>query len=128
MTEHINPNRLYRIPEKGKIAGVCAGLAEHFGIEVWLVRIAVVSLFFLGGSGIVLLLYVAACFILEKKLASEFRPPFILKSKVWQQGMPPRQAFCELNDQLTDLELRLRKLERYVTSPQFTLSREIDKL
>ncbi len=128
MSNHVQPNRLYRIPEKGKIAGVCAGLAEHFGIEVWLVRIAVVSLFFLGGSGIVLLLYIAACFILEKKPAEDFRPPFALKSKVWQQGMPPRQAFGALKSQMGDLEVRLQKLERYVTSPQFNLSREIDKL
>ena len=30
---------LTRDPDKGKISGVCAGVAEYFGIELWLVRI-----------------------------------------------------------------------------------------
>ena len=35
-----NPHRLYRIPERGKMFGVCAGLADYFGAEVGLVRLA----------------------------------------------------------------------------------------
>ncbi|MGL5769984.1 MAG: PspC domain-containing protein, partial [Plesiomonas shigelloides] len=34
---------LYRYPREGKVAGVCAGLAHYFGIEVWLVRIMVIT-------------------------------------------------------------------------------------
>ncbi|MEV8877394.1 PspC domain-containing protein, partial [Mesorhizobium ciceri] len=41
-------NTLYRDPENGRIAGVCAGLANHFGMETWLVRILTVSAFLLG--------------------------------------------------------------------------------
>lgn len=39
--------RLYRNRETGVILGVCAGLAEYFNVEVWVVRvIAVISLYF----------------------------------------------------------------------------------
>ncbi|WP_133152586.1 PspC domain-containing protein, partial [Vibrio sp. 10N.261.52.A1] len=34
---------LYRDPINGKLSGVCAGLANYFGLEVWLVRIMVIS-------------------------------------------------------------------------------------
>ena len=40
--------RLYRSPDK-IIAGVCAGLAEFFGLDVSLVRIATLLLFFFAG-------------------------------------------------------------------------------
>ena len=40
--------QLYRIPEHGKIAGVCAGLAERFDIETWLVRESLLLHFFLA--------------------------------------------------------------------------------
>ena len=56
---------LYRIPERGKLAGVCAGLGERFGIEVWLIRIGAVSAFFLGVP-FVPVLYVAAWLLLDK--------------------------------------------------------------
>ena len=40
-------NSLYRDTENGRIAGVCAGIAEYFKIETWLVRILTVTAFFL---------------------------------------------------------------------------------
>ena len=42
-----NGRTLYRIPQSGKIAGVCAGIAEYFAIETWLVRVLAVSIFLL---------------------------------------------------------------------------------
>ena len=57
---------LYRDPCKGKIAGVCAGLADYFGWETWLVRILVVSGVLLG-MGWFVVIYIAAWFILDKK-------------------------------------------------------------
>ena len=40
-------NKLWRIPQQGKIKGVCAGIAQYLNIPVRLVRIiTVLSLFF----------------------------------------------------------------------------------
>ena len=49
---------LMRDKANGKVAGVCAGIAEYFNIEVWLVRIiAVTALIF--SSSFVSVIYIA---------------------------------------------------------------------
>jgi phage shock protein C len=62
MTSHENKNaahRPLRRPARGRIlGGVAAGLAEHFGIDVAHVRIALVALSFLAGAAVPL--YLAA--------------------------------------------------------------------
>ncbi len=148
----INKGRgeLYRNPSQGKIAGVCAGLADYFGWETWLVRILVVSGVLLG-MGWFIVIYIAAWFILDKKpgtsetsKASCRKPKFSkdkcheksditresikVKSRIWQAGEPPKQAFHDIRRKFKSLERELRKIERYVTSPEFTVSREINKL
>lgn len=136
---------LFRDPAKGKIAGVCAGLANYFGWETWLVRILVVSGVLLG-MGWFVILYIAGWFILDKK-PSKFSPSQIaknvkdkmheeevfsesikVKEKIWQSGEPPKQAIRDINLKFKSLEHELRSMERYVTSPEFTVSREINKL
>lgn len=144
---------LFRIPSQGKIAGVCAGIADYFGWETWLVRILVVSGVLLG-MGWFVVIYIAAWFILDKKQghidasARKGRANFTsanqsenhdsapditnesikVKSRIWQAGEPPRQAFHDIRRKFQSLEKQLRAMERYVTSPEFTVSREINKL
>jgi phage shock protein C len=55
------PRRFVRLPEDGKVAGVCAGLAAYFDADVTLVRLAWVTLSIIPGvliGGVVA--YVAA--------------------------------------------------------------------
>ena len=63
---------LRRDPSKGKIAGVCAGIAEYFGMEIWLVRILILTGFFLLAPPFFFVGYIAAWFILEKKTSGLF--------------------------------------------------------
>ncbi|GAC25525.1 MAG: PspC domain-containing protein [Alteromonadaceae bacterium] len=147
---------LTRDPDKGKIAGVCAGVAEYFGIELWLVRILVVSAFFLTAGTFVVVSYVAAWFILEKKSTrhgassaknarhqggqstssgkgwqnanDDEEEKVKVKSKVWQSGEPPKQAFADIKQRFEKNEVRLRQIETYVTSAQYQLNREINNL
>ena len=150
---------LYRNTSQGKIAGVCAGIADYFGWETWLVRILVVSGVLLG-MGWFIVIYIAAWFILDKKsgnaanihrngqqannaqaqtaqqrTAKQQRfdeditnESIKVKSRVWQAGEPPKQAFHDIRRKFKTLELELQVIERYVTSPEFTVSREINKL
>lgn len=62
-TEH----RLTRDPRNGKIAGVCAGFARYFGVDVVLVRVVWIALLICGGVGIVG--YIAAWIIMPKEPA-----------------------------------------------------------
>ncbi|MGJ8680799.1 envelope stress response membrane protein PspC [Paraglaciecola sp.] len=148
---------LYRDPSKAKIAGVCAGIAEYFGMETWLVRILVVSGFFLLAGPFMFFGYIAAWFILEKKprnittqahgqafggqtsqekhagkgwhnVSEEEAEKVVVKSKVWQAGEPPKQAFSDIKQQFEKNEERLRNVETYVTSSEFQLNQEINRL
>jgi phage shock protein C len=148
---------LHRDPNKGKIAGVCAGIAEYFGMEIWLVRVLTLTGFFLLGGPFFFVGYIAAWFILEKKprgsstkpIDDEFAPrsrhnntqskgwhhvseqeseKVVVKSKVWQAGEPPKQAFVDIKQRFAKNESRLRKMETYVTSSEFQLNRELSKL
>lgn len=144
---------LYRLPRQGKVAGVCAGVADYFGFETWLVRIVFISGVLLSGAMFVVG-YIAAWFILDVKedggqserqprkkwqsdwkdeVSSQIRSrfdarPVEVKEKVWQAGEPPRQAFHDIANQYRDMEKRLQNLETYVTSTEFTVSREINRL
>ncbi|MCU7555068.1 envelope stress response membrane protein PspC [Alteromonas sp. ASW11-19] len=151
----MRPRRqLYRDAEHARIAGVCAGIANYFGIERWLVRILAVTGFFLLAGPFMFVAYIAGWFILDKKpKGSEpvvsVAPNVVhhsgkgwrnntgegdssekvsVKTKVWQAGEPPKKAFIDISKRFTEAEHRLRHMERYVTSREFQLNREISKL
>jgi signal transduction histidine kinase/phage shock protein PspC (stress-responsive transcriptional regulator) len=50
--EHPAQRPLRRYPDRGLLGGVCAGLAEHFGVEVAIVRLLVAMLVAVGGIGV----------------------------------------------------------------------------
>jgi phage shock protein PspC (stress-responsive transcriptional regulator) len=54
--ENNNPHKLYRNKETKAIGGVCSGIALHFGIEIWVVRLAFFAGIFLWGSAILVYL------------------------------------------------------------------------
>lgn len=64
--------RLYKSRANRMIDGVCGGLAEYFGLDPTLVRIAWVLLTLLGGSGI--LLYIVAMIIMPANPSFAFQP------------------------------------------------------
>ncbi len=57
--------KLYLSDTDKKIAGVCGGIAEYFGIDATIVRIALVVFIAMGGSG--LLLYLIGWAVMPKK-------------------------------------------------------------
>ena len=142
---------LFRNVEEGKVAGVCAGLADYFGWETWLVRILVVSAV-LFGMPVLILGYIAAWFILDKKPTDKFQDPLQatkstynsqsetlnkgdvinesikVKARVWQSGEPAKKALYDISRKFRALETKLQGIERHVTSKEFTVSREINKL
>ena len=58
--------QLYRNTQDGKFLGVCAGVADYLEVNVFAVRLVFLILLILT-SGIPLIVYFGACFILEKK-------------------------------------------------------------
>lgn len=56
--------KLYRNVKHGKIAGVCAGIADYFEIDPVLVRLFFILMIFWGGG---VLAYIIAWFIVPPK-------------------------------------------------------------
>ena len=67
-----NRGSLYRLSAEKKIAGVCAGLAQYFDVDVTFVRLAVAAgTIFSGGLG--LLAYIVAWIIMP---SDRHQPPY----------------------------------------------------
>ncbi len=57
------PHKLYRSRRDRKLLGVCGGLAEYFNIDSGLVRLGLVVLILIGGSGV--LAYIVTAIVLD---------------------------------------------------------------
>jgi len=59
------PKKLYRIPSKGMIGGVCAGIAEYLNADPTIIRLIFVLLTLAGLSGI--LIYIVMWLVIPVK-------------------------------------------------------------
>jgi phage shock protein C len=59
--------RLYRSSTDQMIAGVCGGIAEYFGVDSTVIRVAWVIFSLMGGSGV--LAYIIAAILMPKDIA-----------------------------------------------------------
>jgi phage shock protein C len=121
-----NPHRIYRDRENRKIMGLCAGIANYFGIEPLLPRIAALAaaLFF---PFPVIPAYFIASAILPK------RPPQLYASKeeesLWREvTLAPDRSFHALKLKFRALEARLARLESDVVSGDVELRRKFRDL
>ncbi|USD66302.1 envelope stress response membrane protein PspC [Vibrio sp. SCSIO 43136] len=126
---------LYRDTQNRKIAGVCAGVADYFGIETWFVRVLAVTAALLGAGFFVVIIYIAMSLMVEKKpyQAGDFQDsaspkPHKVKSKPWQTGESPSQLIASLEGELADVEKKVKTMEAHVTSDTFNVEREFSKL
>ncbi len=124
---------LYRDTVNGKIGGVCAGLANYFNLEVWVVRIFVISAGLLGGGFLIVLAYVALMLMLEKQPYQyeqnmRSQREHTLKSKPWEQGQTANDLLQTLEADLSKVDIKIRNMEAYVTSEAFKVNREFNKL
>lgn len=124
---------LYRDPINGKIGGVCAGIADFFGIEIWLVRILTVTLFLMGFSFFIIIAYIAAVLIIDKMPPEEIKKTMQsqehqIKTKPWQQGKSANQLLADAEVDTKKMEQQLAKIEAYVTSSKFALNQKFKNL
>jgi phage shock protein C len=121
-----SPNKLYRDPRKGMILGVCAGIADFFGVSPLLVRIVALVSLFLFTLPTFIAYFVAAALIRRKPedlYASGEEEVF------WRAvRTEPRQTVRELRHKFREMERRMRAMEGWVTSREFKLNREFRDL
>ncbi|HEX7036660.1 MAG TPA: PspC domain-containing protein [Pseudomonadales bacterium] len=136
-TDEGPPRRLYRDPSREKIGGVCAGIARYYGMEPWVVRcIAVTGLLFF--PTIVFPAYWIAYFVMDKPPKSDAdkapddapRGRRDHRSPAPELGprFSPRYSLRNVQADLAEVELRLRRMETHVTSGQYELQRELNKI
>lgn len=123
--ERKNPHRLYRDKENAILAGVCAGLADYFGLNRKGLRIIVaISTFFF--VPFVVLAYIILTIVLPTKPEDLYKDES--QEKFWRGvSMAPSDVFGNLNHRFRELDVRLQKMEAYVTSKEFDMDRELGR-
>ena len=117
-----NPHKLYRDKENAMVAGVCAGIANYFGFNRCAVRVIFgFSMIFVWPVFIYLLLAI----LIPKKPEALYTSPE--QENFWRGvSNAPSDIFGELRLRFRDQELRLQRMERYVTSREFEIDRELN--
>jgi phage shock protein C len=119
-------NKLYRNPRRGMVFGVCAGLAEYFGFDVTLTRVIVaVAAFF--AFPVICIIYVCLGLLLPVR-AYEGPVPRQSDPVERQVRSSPHDTLANVRYRFRDLDARLQRLEKFVTSNRYTLEREFRKL
>jgi len=117
----------YRDPENRVVAGVCSGLAQHFGFSICAVRFVAVLLL-CAGTLATLAVYLAAAMIMQPAPTARRCRASVAPN---QSGpvRPTRRRSAEILDRFKHLEARLIDLERRAVDHQRDdLKRSIDAL
>jgi phage shock protein C len=99
----------------GKVAGVCAGIANMIGIDATIIRIFLVVVTVLGAFPWTLLAYAAAAVIGQPRRDAGY-------------ALPRSASREESRERMRNLDLRMQAIETYVTSSNSQLAREIEDL
>lgn len=117
-------NRLYRSSTDGWIFGVCAGLADYFGLNLTATRVVVAIGSFFFPSLIVV--YLLLALLLKKRpTPAAGDPASDLRRRVRSE---PHGTLGAVRYRFRELDQRLQRLEKYVTSKRFELDRELRNL
>ncbi len=133
---------LYRNRSEGWIGGVCAGLAAHWDVPNWVVRLATVALLMFTGS-LGFWLYVIAWIAIASKASrwSELPREEVeieteydedrhthRRKTVFRSTDAPAERVRKAKERVAKAASRIEAMERYVTSRQYDLNREFSKL
>jgi phage shock protein C len=125
---------LYRSRNNVRVAGVCAGVADYLGVSTFIVRLfTFLSLFILGG--VTLWGYVILWIVLDKepkagKKARAGHAPGAAGNaqESVQEDEYGYTDFASCAEAIHGAEHRLREVEAFITSKQFRLHCEINRI
>tara|TARA_R110002096_G_scaffold390989_3_gene585494 strand:- start:369 stop:758 length:390 start_codon:yes stop_codon:yes gene_type:complete len=127
MSFNKSPTRLYKDPRRGKIMGVCAGIADYFDIKVGVVRFLTVITALVTGIWFVVIAYFILGFTLSPKPRDLYEDD--KEEEFWKQTRKaPDYSAAELRRRFRDVERRTAEMEAYMTSKRFKLERELNAL
>lgn len=117
--------RFYRDKINGKIAGVCAGIADYTGVDALWVRLGMVMFTIITGFGIPL--YIAMALLADKKPGHLYGDR--QEQQFWQGvRQSPSRTAKQVRAQMRDIDRRLADVEAFYVSSNPRLSAEIEQL
>ena len=116
---------LYRDKQNAKLMGVCSGIADYTGVNVFWLRMAFVIL--VMSTGVALPAYFIAGILLDKK------PPYLYsdqqEQRYWQGvRQNPKRTAREIRSKMKDVDRRLAEVESFYVSSNPRLNAEIERL
>ena len=138
---------LYRNRREGMIAGVCAGLADHWDVANWVVRLLAIVAFLFTGT-LAFWAYVAGWILMAPRryqspgvreemdisdsenveMEYDDRRHRYREKKMFRYSEPSSVRLRRARERLDDALARVENMETYVTSRQYELNREFSKL
>ena len=125
--KHKNPHRLFRDKENAVLAGVCAGIAEYFGLNRKGVRL-VTFLFMLFPPffAFIAISYIVLTIVLPVKPADLYENTE--QAEFWRGvSNAPSDVFGAMRHRFRELNHRLEKMEAFVTSREFEIDQELGR-
>ena len=121
-----NPHRLFRDQENGMLAGVCAGIAEYAGLNLKGTRIVVALLCLTPLLGFIVISYIVLAIVLPVKPVGLYENQE--QAEFWRGvSNAPSDVFGSLRHRFRDLNMRLERMEAYITSKEFEIDRELGR-
>jgi phage shock protein C len=122
-----NPHKLFRDKENAMLAGVCAGIADYFGFNRKGTRVATaLLLLFPPFFAFVVISYIILAILLPVKPANLYETED--QAEFWRGvSNAPSDVFGSLSHRFRELNLRLEKMEAFVTSKEFEIDRELGR-
>ena len=118
---------LYRDKDGGKVAGVCAGVADYTGINPFWVRFGFIASLLTPLSAITLPAYILMWLLLSKKPARLYQDD--QEQQYWQRvRQSPKRTVREIRSQFRAIDRRLAEVEQFYVSSNPRLSDEIERL
>ena len=122
--------RLYRDADRAILGGVCAGLATYLGINLKVTRLLCV-IAFLCAFPFAVFAYLVAVLVIpssssriyDDELREERR-----KEALREEILRARPTVRDVRERYREMDARLARIERYVTSSRYTLDEEFRRL
>ncbi len=131
----IEGRRLYRDADRAVLGGVCAGLSRYFGMNLKVTRFLCV-IAFLCAFPFALFAYVVAMFVIpsssskiyDEQIRDEVRRDEMRKDRLREEILRARPTVGEVRERYKDMDARLAKIEKYVTSSRYELDEKLRRL
>lgn len=125
---------LYRNTRRRYIGGVCAGLADHFEVDAWVVRLVFFASFLFMGSFAVFTYIVLWVALKSNENVEDYQYEYdehrhqYRPKKMFKYTDSPNVRLKRVRDRMRSTTRRIEEMERYVTSRKFDLDQEFSKI